>query len=480
MRVLGFDKVNGYFENFSLKKTSGEHSVCKFRMNVHVDEAAALMNKVGEPLAVMLGVENPMPVFFGEIYEIALERAISRTCIEVIAFSDSKKIDEEEHTRLFQNPKKTFGEILNPMRLKLKNCRLNLPDELATKKYEKILLQNQETDFEFIKRLANYCGTRLWIIDTRQGKASFTVGHCLEDSEHRLSQEDIFFCRTSQKKNLKTMHLVTKKYFSLGTTIYVGKNTCKYLITALEIRQIHGADEIFYELEEYKSKNFFINAALLEKTVKLKAHVKNSQDAENFGRIQVQVDSSDAEDEDTEKFWLPYRSPYSGKAGGIVFMPDVGDAVELIFSNNDCFVGSTFRENKLQEECQKVSDKYIGNNSLQRIFWRENSLEILSSENKILLDKNKIEFTVGENKILVDKKSIVLQTPKNKIFLNEKGIKIQSDGELNVNIRNDTTIETNKVLTLKAEDSVQIKGKSLNAKANSGDVNIKGNNINLS
>ncbi|MBR4152763.1 MAG: hypothetical protein IKT98_07375 [Selenomonadaceae bacterium] len=480
MRVLGFDKVNGYFESFSLKKIFGEHSVCKFRMNVRDDEVAALMNKVGEPLAVMLGVENPVPVFFGEIYEIALERTISRTCIEVVAFSDSKKTDAEAHTRLFQNPKKTFGEILNPTRLKLKNCRLNLPSELAAKKYEKILLQNQETDFEFIKRLANYCGTRLWVVDTRQGKAALTVGYCLEDSEHRLSPEDIFFCRTGRKKNLKTMQVVTKKYFSLGTTIYVGADTCKYLITALEIQQVHGTDEIFYELEGYKPKKFSFNPAPLEKTVKLKAHVKNSRDAENFGRIQVQVDSSDAEDEDTEKLWLPYRSPYSGKAGGIVFMPDDGDAVELIFSNDECFVGSTFRENKLQEECQKVGDKYIGNNSLQRIFWRENSLEILSSENKIFLDKDKIGLTVGENKLLVDKKSIVLQTPKNKIFMSEKGIEIQSDGALNINTCNDTTLETDKALNLKAKGSVQIKGKSLNAKADGGDVNIKGNNINLS
>ena len=478
MRVLDFDKLNGYFESFSIKKIFGEHSICKFRMIVHADEAAALMNKIGEPLAVMFGVENPMPVFFGEIYEIALERAISRTCIEVVAFSDSKKTDVEEHTRLFQNPKKTFGEILTPTRLKLKNCRLNLPSELAMKKYEKILLQNQETNFEFIKRLANYCGTRLWVVDTRQGKAAFTVGHCLEDSAHRLSQEDIFFCRPGRKKNLKTMHLVTKKYFSLGTTVYIGNDTCKYLITALEIRQVHGTDEIFYELEEYKPKKISFKSSPLEKTVKLKAHVKNSRDAENLGRIQVQVD--DAEDEDTEKSWLPYHSPYSGKAGGIVFMPDNGDAVDLFFSNDECFVCSTFRENKLQEECQKVADKYIGNNSLQRIFWRENSLELLSSENKIFLDKDKIELTVGENKILVDKESIVLQTPKNKLFLSDKGIKIQTDGALNMSSRDDTTVDTNKALNLKAEGSVQIKGKSLNAKADGGDVNIKGNNINLS
>ena len=333
MRVSGFDKVNGYFESFSIKKIFGEHSICKFRMNIRDSEAVALMDKVGQPLGVMLSVENPTPVFFGEIYDIAIERAISRTCIEVVAFSDSKKIDADKHTRIFQNPKKLFGEILNQSRLKLKNCRVNLSSDLAAKKYEKILLQNQETDFEFIKRLANYCGARLWVVDTRQGRAALTVGHCLEDSAHRLSQEDIFFCRVGRKKNLKTMQLVTKKYFSPGTTVYVGENPCKYLITALELRQVHGSDEIFYELEEYKPQAFRITAAPLEKTVKLKAHVKNSRDPENLGRIQVQVD--DAEDEDAEKFWLPYRSPYSGKAGGIVFMPDAGDAVELIFSNDD-------------------------------------------------------------------------------------------------------------------------------------------------
>lgn len=432
MRVSGFDKVNGYFENFSIKKTFGEHSICKFRMNIRDEEAVALMGKVGQPLGVMLSVENPTPVFFGEIYDIALERAISRTCIEVVAFSDSKKIDEDKHTRIFQKPKKLLGEILNQSRLKLKNCRVNLAGELAAKPYEKILLQNQETDFEFIKRLANYCGARLWIVDTRQGKASLTVGRCLEDSAHKLSQEDIFFCRIGRNKNLKTMQLITKKYFSLGTTVYVGENPCKYLITALEIRQVHGSDEIFYELEEFKPQAFKFNAAPLEKTVKLKAHVKNSRDLENRGRIQVQVDAAYAEDEDAEKFWLPYRSPYSGKAGGIVFMPDAGDAVELIFSNDDCFVGSTLRENKLQEECRQVSDKYIGNNSLQRIFWRENSLEILSRDNKIFLDKEKIELAVGENKILINQKSIVLQTSKNKISLGEKGIEINSGGDVNI------------------------------------------------
>ena len=226
------------------------------------------------------------------------------------------------------------------------------------------------------------------------------------------------------------------------------------MITALELKTVHGADRFFYETEEYLPKKIEINPSPLEKTIKFKAKILKNKDEKNLGRVQVQV--IDAEDEDKEKIWLPYRTPYAGKNGGIVFLPDENDLAELIFTNGEFFVCSAIRENPLQKECQNVSDKYIGNNTEQRIFWKEKSLEIMSFENKIYLDKNKIELTAGENKILMDENGISIQTPKNKISMNGNGIEMNSAAPL------------------------KVEGKDIVVQAKSGDVNISGSNIKLS
>lgn len=478
MKVTGFGNFAGFFEEFFLKKNFNAHSECKFRISVKDEEAAAYLEKVGKSFGVMLETENPAPVFFGEIKSVTMERMVSRTCVEVYAIGDSAKIDEEKHSRIFQNPEKTFSDVLNISRLKLKKCELSLAPELAKEKYKNIILQNQETDFEFMKRLAKYARLKIWINDTKQGQIVLKIADCMEKSVCKVDRKKIISCRMGREKNFKSARLVTEEYLSLGSLIQIGNDSCKYLINSLELRMIHGTDKFFYELEEYLPKKIEINPVPLEKTVKLKAHVTKVNDEKNFGRLQVQVD--DAEDEDKEKFWFPYRTPYSGKEGGIVFLPDEKDAVELIFSNGEVFVCSALRANPLQKECQNVRDKYIGNNTEQRIFWKEKSLEIISVKNKIYLDKDKIELTVGENKILIENKGITLQTKKNKILLNDSGIETQTEENFKVKSNKESGIDAGSKLKLLAKDSANLQGKSVTAKATGGDVNISGSSVKLS
>ena len=480
MQVKGFEKANGYFEYFELNKQVGMHSTCKFRMSIRDEEADSYLDKTGQIIGIMLDDENPYPIFWGEIEEVILERVIARTCIEVTAISYSKKVDIDKKTRIFQDPNKKFSDFLNTSRLKLKNCELNLASEMSNQKYENILFQMQETDFEFIKRLSDYSDVPLWVIDTKQGQSVLKFAPFVEDKGSRLPQDKVLYCRIGREKDLKKMYLVTDQYFELGSMLFVGNDSCKYLIKGVKLNRIHATDKFSYELEEYKPKEIKINPKPIEKTIKLKARISDSKDKENLGRVQVQVEKSDAEDEDKEKYWLPYRSPYSGKAGGIVFLPDDKDMVELIFLNGECFVTSTLRENPLLEECQKVSDKYIGNNTKQRIFWKEKSLEILSTDNKIYLDKDKIELTVGKNKIFIDEKGIEFHTPKNTIKINEEGIETQTKGTWKVKSSGEAGIDTNSELKLLSNSKTQVQGSAVNVKATSGDVNISGSNIKLS
>ena len=128
------------------------------------------------------------------------------------------------------------------------------------------------------------------------------------------------------------------------------------------------------------------------------ATVKSVDDPEHRGRVQVAFDDKFIEDMDqSNPLWIEYRSPY----GGIVFMPDKGDALEVFFVNEEVYAVSTLRKNPLGAECQNVVEKYIGNNFEQRIFWKKKSLEMMSGKNKIVMDDRSIELTVGDSKIIM-------------------------------------------------------------------------------
>ena len=128
------------------------------------------------------------------------------------------------------------------------------------------------------------------------------------------------------------------------------------------------------------------------------------------------------------KLWLPYRPPYAGQQGGIVFLPESGDLIEAIVSDRDAYVTTELRAKPLPQECQDPIVKYIGNNTKQRVFWRPKSLELWSTDTNIVLDDKNIDMTVGKTngaKIHVDEKNIVLTVGKNRMTLNEQGIQLQ-------------------------------------------------------
>lgn len=487
MKIKEFDDVF-YIAEFELKKERAKHSVCHFKASVKDEIADKYLSMIGKTISVML--DNNMPIFSGIIQEISIERTYTSTFLDISLISLSSLIDEEEKIRIFQNPDKKYGDILSAMRLALKKCELRLSDKLKSIKYENIIVQNQETDFAFIRRLANYSRTNFWINDIDNNKCILYLDDTNgNNKEIVLTKDDIL---TSKRKSVckgyyqwYSQWIRTKKYIELGRIVKIGKDMTKYLITSVTVKKVHEVDEFFYEIEEIKNinkiKNFKDEANFLEKTVKFKARVTNTKDPDNKGRVQVEFIDKFVEDMDkdaTKRTWFDYRSPYCGKQGGFVFIPDVGDVVEVVFSNGECFVNSTLRQEKLLEECSKVEDKYIGNNTKQRIFWKEKSLELFSFENKIIMDENHIEFNVDKNKIIIDKEKILLQTPENQILLNKNGVLMKSEKDIDFQSKN-IKIKSNGKIHAEANSEVEISGKGKIKVKSDSKLSLNGSTVDI-
>lgn len=486
MKIKGFDDVC-YIDEFKLKKERASHSICHFTASVKDETADKYLAMAGKTVTIRL--DNDKPIFSGIVQEISIERTYASTFLDVSLISLSSLIDQEDKIRIFQDPDKKYADMLSAARLALKKCELRLAGRLKTAKYENVVVQNQETDFNFIRRLADYSGTNFWVNDISDDKCIL----CIDDTngnnkEITLERNNII---ASKKKRVcqgcrqwYSQWIRVKKYIELGRIVKIGKDMTKYLITSVIVKKVHEADEFFYEIEEIKKtdkvRNFKDDANFLEKTVKFKARVTSVKDPDNMGRIQVEFINKFVEDMDKsadKRMWFDYRSPYCGKQGGIVFIPDVGDIVEVVFSNEECFVNSTLRQEKLLEECRKVEDKYIGNNTKQRIFWKEKSLELFSFENKIIMDENHIELNVDKNKIIIDKDKILLQTPENQILLNREGILTKAGKDIDFQAKDIKMKGSNKIHA-EAGSDVEISGKKIKVKSN-GELALNGSTVNI-
>lgn len=442
MKVRGLGDEN-FFDTINVIKAADCHSTCNFKQRIAEEKFSVYQNAIGKAINVEL--DNGRPIFFGDVAEILIEQTYQGSYVEVKAVSASQKVDDKHETRIFQNPDKKFQEFLNPERLSLKNCALELEPKLAAATCREIILQSDETNFNFIKRLAAWKGYRVWIRDTWQGKCGLKVAANSDDTANKIAPEDIISLRIGRRGQIQTAQLITRKYFELGRLLTLKDNPCKFLIVGLEVYHERGVERIRLELEELTEPKpaEILNTPI----VKLNAKVTDITDKKNFGQILVQFN---IEDKDAKKSWIPYRTPYSG----IIFLPELGECVEVFYTQGECYAVSTLRTKTLDDEFRNVVDKYIGNNRKQRIFFREKSLELKSAETSLFMDDKKIILRVGDNEILMD----------------AQGISLKTAGNLTEQVGKDLSVKVGGKIGLTASGTANIKGSS---------VKIEGSSIEL-
>ena len=470
MQIKNFAKIE-YLTAIELIKHEGRHSRLNFTASISIDNDESFLGCVGSTLSLML--DERTTIFYGRVESVEVERAVGAARVHASCVSLSSATDEQPKTRIFHNPDKKISDVLDKSRLKLESCGLRLDNEIASKPYTGVLLQNGETNFSFITRLANNINSRFWVIDT-MSKPEIFFAPCVNESARKLTSKQVLSIKRAKCGDRSRVTLKTGAYFELGSVVTVeteARDMTEYVIVGLRAELDKESDIFTYELDERKPAPPLENKAPVPaKTVKLHAKVKSVKDPKNLGRIQVTFDDEFIEDMDQKSpLWIAYRSAYSGAGGGIVFLPDEGDPIEVIFCNEEIYAASTLREKPLLEECRKVVEKYIGNNTKQRMFWKEKSLELFSDKYKIVMNEKGIELTVGENSIALTEKDIKIKTKGSEISLADDKIKVNC-GEISLSGKD-------KIKTDSGELSVNSSGK-INVNA-SGNMKLAGSKIEL-
>lgn len=499
MKIYGFENVLFINrESFKIIKAQGNHSICEFSATINPSDLNTYLQKIGDCIKVELdeydnGKKSSYNkvIFNGIISNICTDVSFSETIINISSVSFSVFEDEERYTRIFQNPDKNFSDLANVQRLNLKKSEIRINEGLAERVVRNVVVQNQETNFEFLKNLSRKIGTRLWINDLDSECVNIVFASKLGKLDEKLSSNDIISYQKHRSREKNTIKIVAKNYIEIGRIINVLDDPKDYLVIRLSVYYLNKVLVYSYELTDIiENKETNRTQFSLEKSVVFKAKVKNVTDPDNMGRIQVEFVETGFDgvvDMDKEcPIWLEYRTPYTGINSGIVFIPDVDDYVDVFYCNEQCYAYSSYRQNCLNEECQSISDKYIGNNTSQRIIWKKDSLELLSHDNKIILNKDGIRMIVGESILSITEKEIQIQQSSNKLKIDGNNIVADADNIIQLKGSSEVLIKADKKVFIGGGNNIDLKSDSrIDIEADnklcieSRNVNLKATKVNM-
>lgn len=327
-----------------------------------------------------------------------------------------------------------------------------------------MIIQQNETDFQFANRIAEENDTRLFVCSNQRGNSQIIIDDSL-NSIFTLEENDIISAKINITEYNETIEFEYKEYIELGTK--VNYNGQWYVVIYSYAIYKDDNTRYYYKIERIlKDRKQAINQINL---ISLgRAKVTDNKDTENLGRIQVEF--TELEDSiNDKKVWIQYINNFTASDGGTFFVPDVDEIVEVIMQNNKCFAYGCVREKAVAEKIKnpdsksiKIYDKtciiekekiafeawdYIGEINENEIYIKNKEYNITLKNDSIVLGSDKNKFIIDKNQINsnVDEKAEIKITDKNIISNVENGKTLLTANSLEVNASKDVNVTTGKL-----------------------------------
>lgn len=378
-------------------------------------------------------------LFKGTITKINIKCIRSVYFIEIEAMSCTYEVDIKKHTRIFQDNNMLYKDLCSYILKEYKGADF-IDSVFKSNKIKNLIVQYQETDWEFLKRISSHFN-KVLIVNSVSLEPKFTVGHSNNNSVVNMHSTMYSISKNMKKyNNLKQnsnenfseqdficYHFTDENYLMLGQKINIDNKNLFIKKVTSEIK--NGLLKFEYE-------------ALFEKAMETKRKFNRNIIGKSFeGKVteikkdEVKVDFQIDKVESKEKSMLfKYSTLYSSEGEcGWFFMPEKDDIVAIYFPNeNEGFAIASFSTRKESKGNSKVSDpntKIIGTNKNKElkankseisfnaqeglsIKLSDGGIEICSTSNtnfdsksNITINGNNIDITAGQTVHFINGKS---------------------------------------------------------------------------
>lgn len=483
---------NFVIREFVLNENINEHQKLEVQLEMD-DEQRKSLEKIIEKENVEIEIELSgmnqnvkKKIFCGMVDYFEILDYGSYGCrILIRAFSKSIIFDRknEKKYRVFQDVNLMFSDIINEINKDYTEKKLEIKySDIAKKQIGTLVVQFDETDWEFLVRLASQLKTGLFVVE--QGIILFGM---VEMGE--IKKENRYFSDYSLVRDYKNLYykVQSNKVINLGNTISISENIGK------NKNNSENSDENKRSFSVLKTKiflkNFVLKSEFLASNMgtyhvfkkynkkirgcRIEANVERVFEDGGIAKMEVKFseglkrivqERSDSESNDRayddygiKKFPLSYQTFYSQTNTGFFCTPEVNDTVEVYFPNED-------------ERFAKVSWAINNKGNGRFSDYTKRNFQVNQSDFNFNLNLNNFEvktaekYSVESPNIVENADNFVNKANQNMVIASNNYLGIESIGDADFYASRINIIGKEKEITMESLSSdVRIKGKKVHS-----------------
>ncbi|WP_314392511.1 contractile injection system protein, VgrG/Pvc8 family [Leptotrichia shahii] len=401
------------------------------------------------------------------------------------AFSKSVLFDRknEKKYRVFQDKNLMFSDIIDVINRDYSNKKLEIKySDIAKKQIGSLVVQFDETDWEFLVRLASQLKTGLFVVE--QGIILFGI---VEMGE--IKKENKYFSDYSLVRDYKNLYykVQSNKVINLGDTVSISesavenevndkdssgnKGNFSVLKTRIFLKDfILKSEFLATDMKSYhifKKYNEKIKGCRIEANVErvfedggiAKMEVRFAEGLKKIVQERSNSESNDKayDDYGIKRFPLSYQTFYSQTNTGFFCTPEVNDTVEVYFPNED-------------ERFAKVSWAINNKGNGRFSDYTKRNFQVNQSDFNFSLNLNTFEvktaekYSVESPNIVENADNFVNKANQNMIVASNNYLGIESIGDADFYGSKINIIGKEKEITMESLSSdVRIKGKKVHS-----------------
>ena len=491
--ILNKTKLENFvIQEFVLDENINEHQKLEIQLEMD-DEQRKNLERIIEKEDVGIEIELAnvdkdvkRKVFSGIVDYFEILDYGSYGCrILMRAFSKSVLFDRknEKKYRVFQDRNLMFSDIIDEINKDYADKKLEIKySDIAKKQIGSLIVQFDETDWEFLVRLASQLKTGMFVIE--QGIILFGI---VEMGE--IKKENKYFSDYSLVRDYKNLYykVQSNKVINLGDTVSISENVVEnevnnkdssgnkgnfsVLKTRIFLKDfILKSEFLATDMSSYhifKKYNEKIKGCRIEANVErvfedggiAKMEVRFAEGLKKIVQKRSNEESNDKayDDYGIKKFPLSYQTFYSQTNTGFFCTPEVNDTVEVYFPNED-------------ERFAKVSWAINNKGNGRFSDYTKRNFQVNQSDFNFSLNLNTFEvktaekYSVESPNIVENADNFVNKANQNMIVASNNYLGIESIGDADFYGSKINIIGKEKEITMESLSSdVRIKGKKVHS-----------------
>lgn len=395
-----------YIALFLMLRREGGHSICEVEAEYGESEIKKAEALAGKTVEVCL---DKNASFYGYIDELTVRKKLTGGTVRFKILSHSAKADKTGCSYIFQSDGCGIGEItkkLDPASLTVRYAST----EVQNTKMPEAVVNDCETDFEFVRQLAERHNISLWINDQSRDGRQLWLGdnmRTVSEKEKKIQLKEYQTYERRLTEYTESIKLFTDKYFVFAAEYIIDGGA--YILSAQRCELINGLYMFSHTFErKYKREGCRASHSALI----CEGYVKDNNDPDGLGRIRIDFSQSVGVTEFVigSLPWIRYITPYAADSG-IYTIPDKGEKVLAVFSGDSFIALGSVREKKVIDGLEpKMRNFGIDAENCIRI--SEDKLIISAASLEISADKLNIKgsdsVNIGDNDINISGNKIKL------------------------------------------------------------------------